>query len=201
MKQLTFVKALKFASHAMAKKDIRYCLNGVLLEVSGLDTYFIGTDGNRMAITRFYSADGHAVDTLPDGQYIIPGTDVDLMLKIFDGKNTSPLYITLSPPGAEQTLAFKSYGRKHVCSPVDGKYPDWRRVARINDQAKSVPSFNVNAAYLAQGAKACGALSNKYGAVTLTNYGDDMASFRVAPATIEAEGVLEAFCIIMPTRV
>lgn len=198
MKQSTFFKALKFVSHAMAKKDIRYYLNGVCLDVTAEGVHMVGTDGHRMAVLKLDPCNTLGTVTVPVGQFIIAGTDVELLLKVFDGKNTSPLYITADVPN--NIVSFESCGRKHHCVPVDGKYPDWRRVARLTDVPKPTPSLKVNADYLAQASKACGALSDKYSCITLTNYGDDMGSFRLAPTYIEEAGILEAFCIVMPTR-
>lgn len=45
-----FCKILKFVAHAAGKKDVRYYLNGVRLEVTGDALTMCGTDGSRIAI-------------------------------------------------------------------------------------------------------------------------------------------------------
>lgn len=195
MKQSTFVQALKFATHAMAKKDVRYYLNGVCFEFlqdGGLT--LVATDGHRMAVC---SVTGLGECSIPPGQYIVSSTDVDVLLKILDGKNTSPVWFARDASGS---MAIESYGRKHSFVPVDAKFPEWRRVARIDDKAKPTPQFCVNADYLASACKAAGALSDRYHGVRFTNYGDCTASFRVEPQTIKDECIYDAFAIIMSIK-
>ena len=45
-----FISALKFVSHAMAKNEVRYYLNGELLESVNQDSIrLVATDGYRLA--------------------------------------------------------------------------------------------------------------------------------------------------------
>ena len=50
MLQNTFQAALKMVSHAAGKKDTRYYLNGVHLELSSSRATLIATDGHRLAL-------------------------------------------------------------------------------------------------------------------------------------------------------
>ena len=68
MKAANFIPALQFASHAMAVKDVRYFLNGVMIEVSSYGSLrLVCTDGHRMAVI-----DVNGDHNIEEGQYIMP---------------------------------------------------------------------------------------------------------------------------------
>lgn len=194
MKQSTFQAALKFASHAAATKDVRYYLNGVFFEFGqgGIVT-MVATDGHRMAVIEVQSDHGNELFGFST---IIAIADVKLLLAMSKDKVNST--VAFIPDGDMLRIGGGS-GWAHACKGIYGRYPDWRRVARITDQPTPQARFKVNANYLSDAAKACAALTDRGLGVTFTNYGEGQ-SFRVAPAPLEKDGVIEAYAIVMPMR-
>ena len=148
-----FCTSLRALQHASAKKDIRYYLNGILLEIQGGQLHMVATDGHVMAhilISGENSNTPNWVD-IPDTQWIISGDEIAELLRSFDpGKKSivcdRELFIDID--GEE--LVFRDVAGKRSYKPdlVDGKYPDWRRVVpkRNRDTPKSnedMPAFNV----------------------------------------------------------
>lgn len=194
MKQSTFIAALKFASHAAAKKDVRYYLNSVLFEVIDHNNLtMVGTDGHRMAVIHLVE---DSIDMLP-GQYIIPADDVSVMLKLFDAKASWEITFSAKP---DDTLVFATAHRRHTFKPMDARYPDWRRVARLGDEPQPQAVYKVNGDYLAASAKACAALGGKYAGVNITTYGDQFGTIKLSAADISMSEIGEAYAIVMPMR-
>lgn len=197
MKQSAFVAALKFASHAMAVKDIRYYLNGVCLELMGDRMILIGTDGHRMAYVELddNNSGGALSDKHNHGpQYIIPADTVKVLLSMFKANSTGHMDFefgdTVTISGAGGILPFK---------PVEGKFPDWRRVCKSGAKPVPTESIGFNASYLADASKACGALSStKYSGVKVTLFGPN-DSIRVTADAVPV-GISEACVVVMPMR-
>lgn len=127
---------LDSVAFAAAVRDVRYYLNGVLLEISGDRLTVAATDGHRIAIAE-YPLPGAAFDPV---QAIIPIAAVEKLLKLSDDG------VTLSLLSSEQTaqpsllsVTQQSTGFELVTKLIDGKYPDYRSV---------IPTEEVGAATL-----------------------------------------------------
>lgn len=197
MKQSAFIAALKFASHAMASKDIRYYLNGVCLELLGDSMVLIGTDGHRMAWATLNDENsGAQLKDRPNGpQYIIPADGVKMLLTMFKANSTGHMDFefagdTVTIAGASGILPLKV---------LEGNYPDWRRVCKSGAPLVATETIGINGGYLADAAKACSALDNtKYGGAVMRLHGPNDA-IHVAPGSCP-EGITEAACVVMPMR-
>lgn len=201
MKQSAFIKALKFASHAMAIKDIRYYLNGVCLELMGDSMILIGTDGHRMAWAEL--ADDNSGGFLPDGlghkghgpQFIIPADSVKIMLTMFKDNSTGSIAMEFDG----EYILFAGAAGKMPVHCVQGTFPDWRRVCKRDANPSGAAQIGVNADYLAAASKACGALcDSKYKGMKLAFHGASEAML-VRPDTLPT-GITEAACVVMPMR-
>lgn len=139
---------LKAVALAMAKKDIRYYLNGVMIN----ENHIVATDGHRMHI--FYH--GQQWD---HGETVIPREIVDLALKM----KSSNIEIT---DKAVNGIPFNA---------LDGRFPDYRRV--IPSSAGGVTEggivSNINADYLKDAVSAIQSVTGKKRqAFTLTLVGN-----------------------------
>ena len=101
-------------THA-AIKDVRYYLQGVLIERTAIGRfYLVATDGNRMAVGQFHDPE---CDQTGPWSFIIPAATVKSAIK-----------------GRAETVVLKSRDdgkyelADQVFAPVDGRFPDWRRV-------------------------------------------------------------------------
>ena len=108
------------AKHIAPKSDIRYYLNGVLLEVTAAGRFYVATDGHKLVAIREARQEG---DTI--GEWIIP-RDVILGIKIQKAGRNPVEHAELEIDGAKAKLDYCGTGA--VFAFVDGKFPDWRRV-------------------------------------------------------------------------
>lgn len=112
---------LKAAILCASSEESRYYLNGVHLSTTG---HMVTTDGHRMFIARLN--DRPAVDV------IIPIDDVKAALKLA-GARAQEIEIDLAANRIGQ-ISFQ---------PVDGTFPDWRRVVPTGEESpSSKPELN-----------------------------------------------------------
>ena len=199
MKQSAFIKALKFASHAMAVKDIRYYLNGVCLELMGDSLILIGTDGHRMAwATLEDDNSGGIIEGQPHGpQFIIDGAYVKMLTTMFKESAYDQGHLDFEFNADSVTIRGRQGEMR--CKVIEGKFPDWRRVCKRDANPSGAEQIGVNASYLAEASKACGALcDSKYKGMKLAFHGASEAI--VASPTELPMGITEAACVVMPMR-
>jgi len=118
---------LKAAAVVMAKNDIRYYLNGIMIDVMPRAVRIVSTDGHRLVVFHSELAleDG-AADLVP-AQIIIPGE----VLKGLKARHKNLQFLSLqfneSAPMDACTLAGCD-GADKIFKPIDAKYPDYSRV-------------------------------------------------------------------------
>jgi DNA polymerase-3 subunit beta len=114
---------LEKTAFSMAQQDVRYFLNGVLLELNGSELAAVATDGHRLA--RSYTPLPTAVDN--PQQAIIPRKAVHELIRFLRDTEElitleiNPTHLRFSRPGAALTTKI-----------IDGKFPDYRSVMTQN---------------------------------------------------------------------
>ena len=137
-------KDLKAVSLAMALKDIRYHLQGVLIESNGAETRLVATDGHRLHMVR-QEDKGLVLDPL---EFIMPADMVkkcvsvkaphgDIYLNYDNGKISARL------PDGSEIVQFAT----------DGKFPDYRRIIPAHDGGAPEPAV-FNPEYVSDAVKA-----------------------------------------------
>lgn len=120
---------LRLTQFAMAQQDIRYYLNGLLLDQVGEAVRMVATDGHRLAY-----CEGRAEVTAesPGSSTILPRKLVQELSRLLsDGEEPVSLQI-----GAQQVRV--TFGDVSIASKViDGKFPDYNRVIP-QDQPKAI---------------------------------------------------------------
>lgn len=115
---LNFVKGL---SVIIPKNEIRYYLKGLYFEAAKNDGfYLVATDGHRMAIIK---DDNQQADR--DYSFIIPVETIKDLIKMMD-KDNPIAYLQYDSENNRITIQYK--GNMMGVAPVDGKFPDFRRV-------------------------------------------------------------------------
>ncbi len=112
-------KLIHRVSYAMASSDVRYFLNGMLLDVSEQKIAGVATDGHRLA----HSCYELASQTDAVGQFIIPRKAVDELLKLLENE-AAPVHLQLSHNHLRVELGSMIFTTKLI----DGKFPDYERV-------------------------------------------------------------------------
>ena len=127
MKILLKISTLKAAAICAAKNDIRYYLNGVCIDVrTDSKLVIVGTDGNVM----FIGVDDYEGEwNGKQEQIIIPIKTVKHVLK---NCNKELIHIVL-----KSLLDGEMLLDKYAFKPIDGKYPDYKKVIPKVESLKS----------------------------------------------------------------
>ena len=115
---------LKQVEFALAQQDIRYYLNGLLIEVNGNKLSVVGTDGHRLSFTSTELAQSYDKQ-----EFILPRKTVIELIKLLDDSEHD-VNIEIS-----QAQVNFSFGEIRLISKViDGKFPDYNRVIPTGHQ-------------------------------------------------------------------
>lgn len=111
---------LKSVSYAMAKNEIRYYLDGVLIEHNGAETRLVATDGHRLHAALIEHPAGVLVDPVTA---IMPRDFVLALCKVKGRKGVSPeIFLTIDGAKLEAALPDGTA----ISSPaIDGRFPDY----------------------------------------------------------------------------
>jgi DNA polymerase-3 subunit beta len=162
-------------SFAMAQQDVRYYLNGILVELSTGLIKLVATDGHRLALSE-YKVD---IELSVDKQIIIPRKGVMELAKLLNSSNV-PVKLTLSQNHIKLVTEELSFTSKLI----DGKFPDYNRVI----PADSNKSMTVSRQLLKQSMNRISILSNeKYRGIRLTLTTGNLAIQANNPDQEEAE--------------
>ncbi len=112
-------RIIEKVSFSMAVNDVRFFLNGMLLDIKNEKVAGVTTDGHRLSATYL---------TLPEStemerQIIIPRKAIDELLKLVENES-APLHLELS----DNHLRVELGGITFTTKLIDGKFPDYRRV-------------------------------------------------------------------------
>lgn len=108
---------------AMAQQDVRYYLNGILVELSADKIKLVATDGHRLALSEYQTAIGISSDK----QIIIPRKGVIELSRLLENSE-SPAEITLS----QNHIRIKTDSLTFTSKLIDGKFPEYRRVIPVD---------------------------------------------------------------------
>ena len=117
---------LKAAARFMAVQDIRYYLNGVLIESNEMQSRIVATDGH----TLFASRDDAKGDNVGSFTGIMPADTVKAILAWkapYKSANDAPVVLTTSDDLAGEHRA-EWCGNVCIFRLIDGKFPDYMRV-------------------------------------------------------------------------
>ena len=127
--QKIFKRLLEKTQFAMAQQDVRYYLNGLLLEVKAGVLKTVATDGHRLAMSE---VDGIA-DTELDIQVIIPRKAVIELIRLLNDSDDD-IKIDLSG----NHVRFHIGGTLFTSKLIDARFPDYQRVMPENADKKMI---------------------------------------------------------------
>jgi len=166
---------------AMAHQDVRYYLNGLLLDISNGLLRAVATDGHRLAIAEIPVA---SADTSAR-QVIVPRKGISELLRLL-GSSDEDVIIDVGTNAIQVTLPDVRVTSKLI----DGKFPDYRRVVPTEeDSGKTVV---VDRELLRQALARASILSNdKYRAIQLSLEPNVLRVLANNPEQEEAEDEVE----------
>ncbi|ASK27045.1 DNA polymerase III subunit beta [Neisseria chenwenguii] len=121
--QETFKNMLSQVQYSMAVQDIRYYLNGLLMQVEGNQLRLVATDGHRLA----YSAAQIDAD-LPKTEVILPRKTVLELFKLLN-QPSEAINVEL----LDNQVRFRCNDTVIVSKVIDGKFPDYNRVIPLDN--------------------------------------------------------------------
>jgi hypothetical protein len=114
-------RLLKAVAFAASTEAMRYYLNGVLLECTAAGVTYVATDGHVLLAAHEALPKGAALNTYV-GNIIVPSATIKaLSVKGFEPKPWDLLELEALPTGEFRLGAA-------IFRPIDGSFPDWRRV-------------------------------------------------------------------------
>ena len=103
---------------SMAQQDVRYYLNGMLLETGGKHLRAVATDGHRLALCEAEIGGG----SLEEQQVIVPRKGVLELQRLMDGEGSLDLEL-----GANH-VRVQLEGIRFTSKLIDGRFPEYERV-------------------------------------------------------------------------
>jgi DNA polymerase-3 subunit beta len=166
-------------SFAMAQQDVRYYLNGILMEISPSAIKLVATDGHRLALSKVV-LDSGASD---DRQIIIPRKAVLELSRLLDSSD-KPASCELS----QNHLRVETGSLVFTTKLIDGKFPDYQRVIPVDGNK----TLQVERETLKQAMSRIAILSNeKYRGIRLTLSSGNLSIQANNPDQEEAEEELQ----------
>lgn len=120
--------------------DVRYYLNGVLVEHDKEGKHLVVTNGHYMVFVTLRGELADCVDILKDTRAILPIGQLKPMLKAV-GKGATSLTVV----DESSATLYQDTGLDGTFECVDGRFPDWRRV---NNPIEKAEFTALNADYL-----------------------------------------------------
>ena len=117
--QSNLKKLLQKTHFSMALQDVRYYLNGLLLELEENDLRLVATDGHRLAYARRTMSESYGEKK----QVIIPRKAVQELMRLLDDSD-EPVAIRIGSNHLQFTVGDLTMTTKLI----DGRYPDYDRV-------------------------------------------------------------------------
>jgi DNA polymerase-3 subunit beta len=114
-----FKRALTKTMFSMAQQDVRYYLNGLLLDIEGSTLRTVSSDGHRLAVYEETLSES----VLGSRQIIIPRKGVLELVRLFNDADDT-LAIEFSPSTVQVSLGAVRFSAKLV----DGRFPDYQKV-------------------------------------------------------------------------
>ena len=118
LEQSTLHELLERTQFSMAQQDVRYYLNGLLIETAGKTLRAVATDGHRLALSEITLDE--AVER--DGQVIVPRKGVLELSRLLGDEGTASVEIGVNH------IRVQAGTSRLVSKLIDGRFPDYERV-------------------------------------------------------------------------
>lgn len=112
--------AIERIGFAMAQQDVRYYLNGLLLELAGDRLRTVATDGHRLSLCEITAEQPETQGQ----QIIVPRKGVNELARLLDGDSKET--VTVRVGGSHLQVALP--GLRFTSKLIDGRFPDYTRV-------------------------------------------------------------------------
>ncbi len=175
IEQKALSSLLSSSAFAMAQQDIRYFLNGMLLELKGNRLRAVATDGHRLALSQM-----QLEEAADEQQMIVPRKAILEMMRLLEDEE-EPAELELG----EKHIRMRLPGLVFTSKLIDGKYPDYEAVIPVGVDNR----IQANRELLIETIRRTAILSNeKYRAIRLEVGGNTL---RLSAHNTEQEEAVE----------
>ncbi|MBT8113265.1 MAG: DNA polymerase III subunit beta [Gammaproteobacteria bacterium] len=119
IKEGEFKALIEKTAFAMAQQDVRYYLNGLLLELDAGQIRTVATDGHRLALSQL----DHKSDIEGSRQIILPRKGVQELLRLLSNEENE-ITVSIGKNHLRVNLANLQFTSKLI----DGRFPEYQRV-------------------------------------------------------------------------
>ena len=126
--QQAFKSLLEKTQFCMAQQDVRYYLNGLLLDLSNKQLRAVATDGHRMAVAEMSLTQ----PTKSEQQLIVPRKAVLEIIRFLNDDENVEVQLQLNPNHLRICLS----GLVFTSKLIDGRYPDYTKVIPPNPRTR-----------------------------------------------------------------
>lgn len=176
--QIALKKLFKQVEFAMAQQDIRYYLNGLLLEVIEDNLNVVGTDGHRLSFSSIKLNQSY-----DKSDVIVPRKTVIELIKLL---NDSEEEVMVEINAGQVNFSFSDI--RLISKVIDGKFPDYHRVIPTGHQN----IFSVNRLEVLTAMQRASILSNeKYRGIRMVLSNNNLKLISTNTEQEEAEEELE----------
>jgi len=166
-------------SFAMAQQDVRYYLNGILMEISSNSIKLVATDGHRLALSEIEVESGVSQER----QIIIPRKAVLELSRLLDSGDS-----LVKCEMSQNHLRVETGSLVFTTKLIDGKFPEYQRVIPVDGNK----IMQVNRETLKHSMSRIAILSNeKYRGIRLTLSSGNLSIQANNPDQEEAEEELQ----------
>jgi DNA polymerase-3 subunit beta len=116
--QDVLARLLEKTHFSMAQQDVRYYLNGLLLETGGKALRAVATDGHRLGLCEVEVSDGKS----PDQQVIVPRKGVLELQRLMNGEGDLGIEL------GTNHIRIQLEGIRFTSKLIDGRFPEYERV-------------------------------------------------------------------------
>ncbi len=119
--QEALTKLLEKTHFSMAQQDVRYYLNGLLLETGKKHLRAVATDGHRLALCQV-ELNGSKTADQPETQVIVPRKGVLELQRLLSGEGMLTLEL------GQNHIRIQLEGIRFTSKLIDGRFPEYERV-------------------------------------------------------------------------
>ncbi len=132
--QDTLKYAIEHTQFAMAQQDVRYYLNGLLMEMAGSVLRFVATDGHRLALCDMVMPETGDLEKYNENQQIIIPRKGVLELSRLLEESDAPVQVAVG----NNFIQLKTDQIEFVSKLIDGRFPDYQNVVPVNSDKRIV---------------------------------------------------------------
>ena len=171
-------RILEKTHFSMAQQDVRYYLNGVLLETKGRFLRAVATDGHRLALCEVELDKNFS----PEQQVILPRKGVLELQRLMVGEGDLTIEL------GDNHIRIELEGIRFTSKLIDGRFPEYERVIPVDTSN----ALSADRAILRGALQRTAILSNeKYRGIRLIMFEDKLTLQAHNPEQEEAEEVVE----------